>query len=198
MGSGEVLTVIFEEEAQSRLRKNKAALSAKSVRRVVGQQAGDAGVVCNLPLVIADEPDLHNLAQLLIERQHLTESPLNGKSLAGRYIGAGLLAVSFPIDEYVGAGALILADVEGCAGDQIVTPVTGAHIVPRPESIATCRSYEGVARVRSRRVKCQPILKGAITVSAKPSPPPLPLRLVPTMSATKEPLAKLTEAHGAK
>src|SRR6201987_879941 len=99
-----------------------------------------AAIDCNLPLVISNQSELGQLAQIFLQRENLANAPLLSEGLAGRYFAElpryrtrdCFLAVDFPVGGEVCGGPLILGDVKRGARRDVVTPIPGTHIVTGP------------------------------------------------------------------
>jgi hypothetical protein len=96
-GLGQIFGFVLKEKSKPFRRKYEIGLKANSVHGVKRQTAGSALVRRDLPLIISDYAELQQSTEILLQRNNLSQSPLIRKGLAGRDVGAFLLAVELRV-----------------------------------------------------------------------------------------------------
>jgi hypothetical protein len=116
---------VLEERTEIFRRKDVVELTADRMDGVIRESiGGDDGsphrnttaVGGDLPLVVADDAELQQLAEILFQWKNLANSPFVGEGLPRclvGVIGALPLSVSLPVREQVQAGSFTLGNVVG-------------------------------------------------------------------------------------
>src|SRR5271156_853544 len=116
-------------------------------RELRNSGAQRSAAVRNLPLVVPNEAELEEPAEVFLQRKNLSKSPLNGECLTRCNVRAAFLPVDFPVGGQVCGGCLVLGDVERRAARYIVAPISGPYIVGSSRCESARRSGEGVSDV---------------------------------------------------
>src|SRR5271155_3005599 len=154
-----ILIVVFEEGCEILRRKNKIGLNTNCMhgiewnRELRNSWTQGSAAVRNLPLVVPNEAELEQPAEVFLQGKNLPKSPLNGESLTRCNVRAAFLPVDFPVSGQVRGGSLVLGDVESRAARYVVAPVAGTYIVGRSRCESAGRSCESVSDVEVRSLQ---------------------------------------------
>src|SRR5277367_6116260 len=116
-------------------------------RELRNSGAQRSAAVRNLPLVVPNEAELEQPAEVFLQGKNLPKSPLDGESLTRCNVRAAFLPVDFPIGDQVCGGRLVLGDVERGAARDVVAPVSGTYVVGSSRRESARRSTESVSDV---------------------------------------------------
>ena len=114
MGVREILRLEFEEKTRILRGKKKVGLNPNCMNGVVGDQvcrktvANGTSIGRHLPLIVSNYTQLQKLCHRLVEWQELSNAPLYGEGLPGRFIGSGFLAVDFPVGSEICHSLLVV------------------------------------------------------------------------------------------
>jgi hypothetical protein len=98
-------------------------------------------------LVVPNETQLKQSAEIFLQGENLPEPPLICKSLSGRYVGSGLRPVGLPVGEQICTGSFVFGDVKRGACGYIVAPVPGSHVIARPRNVSTGGGHKSIAGI---------------------------------------------------
>ncbi len=113
-----------------------------------------------LPLVVADQAKLQELAEILFQRENLPEAPLHGEGLPRCLLGVvGALpgSVNLPVRKQVRAGPFVLGDVVSNSIYQVIAEITCPDVIRGAGIITPCRkpSLLRYLEVRSLQMPAQ-------------------------------------------
>ena len=137
---GFVLPVVLEKHAEILGRHDVVDLQAGCVNGIERRVFIQAGVGRDLPLVVSHSANLQQLREVLLQRQDLADAPFVAERLPRRNVGAVFVAVDLPVRKQVGAGSLVLGEVDGGTGREMVAKIAVSDVIAGSRREAAGRS----------------------------------------------------------